>query len=94
MGIRCYVIDDEPLATDLLKEYISRIPDLELVGLSNSPTQALTILQQNHVDVLFSDIKMPKLSGFDLLRPLSYRPKVIFTTAFREYPWIVMSLMW
>lgn len=85
MGIRCFVLDDEPLATDLLKEYISRLPDLDLIGLSNSPTQALTFLQQNQVDVLFSDIKMPKLSGFDLLRPLSYRPKVIFTTAFREY---------
>lgn len=85
MGIRCFVLDDEPLATDLLKEYISRLPDLDLIGLSNSPTQALTILQQNQVDVLFSDIKMPKLTGFDLLRPLSYRPKVIFTTAFREY---------
>lgn len=85
MAFKCFVIDDEPLATELLKEYINRIPDMVLVGVSNSPTEALSILQQNQIDVLFSDIKMPKLSGFDLLRPLSYKPKVIFTTAFREY---------
>jgi DNA-binding LytR/AlgR family response regulator len=85
MAIRCFVLDDEPLATDLLKEYIGRLPDLQLVGVSNSPTQALQFLQQTPVDMLFLDIQMPRLSGFDLLRPLGYRPKVIFTTAFREY---------
>ncbi|WP_337044288.1 LytR/AlgR family response regulator transcription factor [Emticicia sp. 17c] len=85
MAIRCFVLDDEPLATDLLKEYISRLPDLQLVGVSNSPTQALLFLQQNAVDILFLDIQMPRLTGFDLLRPLNNRPKVIFTTAFREY---------
>lgn len=90
MAIRCFVLDDEPLATDLLKDYISRLPDLDLVSVSNSPTQALQFLQQTSaagtpVDVIFLDIQMPRLSGFDLLRPLGYRPKVIFTTAFREY---------
>lgn len=85
MAIRCFVLDDEPLATDLLKEYIGRLPDLQLVGVSNSPTQALLFLQQTPVDMLFLDIQMPRLTGFDLLRPLGYRPKVIFTTAFREY---------
>ena len=85
MAIRCFVLDDEPPATTLLQDYIGRLPDLELVGVSNSPSQALGILQQAPVDILFLDIQMPRLSGFDLLRPLSYRPKVIFTTAFREY---------
>lgn len=85
MAIRCFVLDDEPLATDLLREYIGRLPDIDLVGVSNVPTQALSQLQQTQVDVLFLDIHMPRLTGFDLLRPLSYRPKVIFTTAFREY---------
>ncbi|GAB4001988.1 LytTR family DNA-binding domain-containing protein [Spirosoma daeguense] len=85
MAIRCFVLDDEPLATDLLKEYISRLPDLDLLGVSNSPTQALRMLQHTPVDVVFLDIQMPRLTGFDLLRPLGYRPKVIFTTAFREY---------
>ncbi|MDJ1506321.1 LytTR family DNA-binding domain-containing protein [Xanthocytophaga agilis] len=85
MAIRCFVLDDEPLATNLLQDYISRLPDLELVGISNSPSQALGTLQQMMVDVIFLDIQMPRLTGFDLLRPLSYRPKVIFTTAFREY---------
>lgn len=85
MAIRCFVLDDEPLASDLIKDYIERLPDLELVGVSNSPTQALGILQQTPVDILFLDIQMPKLTGFDVLRPLSYRPKVIFTTAYREF---------
>jgi two-component SAPR family response regulator len=85
MAIRCFVLDDEPLATDLLKDYIGRLPDLNLVGVSNSPTQALLLLGQAPVDVLFVDIQMPRLTGFDVLRPLGYRPKVIFTTAFLEY---------
>lgn len=85
MAIRCYVLDDEPLATDLMTDYIGRLPDFELVGVSNSPSQGLQFLQQSQVDVLFLDIQMPRLTGFDLLRPLAYRPKVIFTTAYREY---------
>lgn len=85
MAIRCFVLDDEPLATDLMVDYIGRLPDLELVGISNSPTQGLQYLQQTQIDVIFLDIQMPRLTGFDLLRPLGYRPKVIFTTAFREY---------
>ncbi len=85
MAIRCFVLDDEPLASDLMKDYIERLPDLELLGISNSPSQALGLLQQTPVDILFLDIQMPKLSGFDVLRPLSYRPKVIFTTAYREF---------
>ncbi len=85
MAIRCYVLDDEPLATDLMIDYIGRLPDFELVGVSNSPSQGLQFLQQSQVDVIFLDIQMPRLTGFDLLRPLAYRPKVIFTTAYREY---------
>ncbi len=85
MAIRCFVLDDEPLATALLVDHIGRLPDMDLIGVSNNPTQALGVLQHNQVDVLFLDIQMPRLTGFELLRPLGYRPKVIFTTAFREY---------
>ncbi|MCF0075376.1 LytTR family DNA-binding domain-containing protein [Dyadobacter sp. CY261] len=85
MAIRCFVLDDEPLATDLMQDYIGRLPDLDLIGVCNSPTQGLQMLQQSQADVVFLDIQMPRLTGFDLLRPLGYRPKVIFTTAFREY---------
>jgi DNA-binding LytR/AlgR family response regulator len=85
MAIRCFVLDDEPLATALLADHIGRLPDMDLIGVSNNPTQALGFLQHNQVDVLFLDIQMPRLTGFELLRPLGYRPKVIFTTAFREY---------
>lgn len=85
MAIRCFILDDEPLATDLLEDYIGRLPDLELVGVSNSPTQALGVLQHTPVDIIFLDIHMPRLTGFEFLRPLGYRPKIIFTTAYREY---------
>ena len=85
MNIRCYILDDEPLATDLLKSYVCRLPHLELVGVSNTPIQALSVLQQTSVDILFLDIQMPRLTGFDFLRPLPSQPKVIFTTAFREH---------
>ena len=85
MAIRCFILDDEPLATDLLRDYVGRLPKLDLVGLFNSPTQALSQLQQTPVHVLFLDIQMPGLSGFDFLRPLPQQPKVIFTTAFGEH---------
>lgn len=85
MAIKCFVLDDEPLASELITDYIHRLPDLELAGVSNSPSQALSFLQATPVDLLFLDIHMPRLTGFDILRPLGYRPKVIFTTAFREF---------
>jgi DNA-binding LytR/AlgR family response regulator len=85
MTIKCFVLDDEPLAAKLIQDYIERLPHLELSGMSNSPTQALGMLQKNPVDILFLDIQMPNLTGFDVLRPLSYKPKVIFTTAHREF---------
>lgn len=85
MKFKCFVLDDEPLASQLIEDYVGRLPDLELVGVSNSPSQALSILQQTPVDILFLDIQMPGLSGFDILRPLSYKPKVVFTSAHKEF---------
>jgi len=83
--IRCLVVDDEPLAISVLKDYISQLETLTLVGTCNSAVEALLFLQTNKVDLLFLDIQMPKLTGMDFLKTLSNRPKVIFTTAFREY---------
>lgn len=83
--IRCLVVDDEPLAMAILEEYIGQLETLTLVGKCNNAIDALLFLQKNKVDLLFLDIQMPKLTGIDFLKTLSNRPKVVFTTAFREY---------
>jgi DNA-binding LytR/AlgR family response regulator len=83
--IRCIVIDDEPYARDLLKEFISKVPHFHLAGVFSSALQALAELSKNPVDVLFLDIQMPDISGIDFLKSLDKKPSVIFTTAFAEY---------
>ncbi len=83
--IRCLIVDDEPLARDVIRRYISEIPTLELVGECANAIQAFTALQQQPVDLLFLDIRMPQLNGNDFLKALKNPPKVIFTTAFSEY---------
>jgi DNA-binding LytR/AlgR family response regulator len=77
--------DDEPPALDVLKEYIAAVPTLQLAGTCNNGIEALTMLRKQNIDLLFIDIKMPQLSGTDLIKSLEKPPKVIFTTAFREY---------
>ncbi len=83
--IRCLVVDDEPLAVDVLVNYISQLDTLSLAGACHNAIEALKFLQKNRVDLLFLDIQMPKLSGIEFLKTLPQRPKVIFTTAFRDY---------
>lgn len=83
--IRCLVIDDEPPARDIIGRYIEQVPMLELVGECSSAVQALTVLQQNKVDLLFLDIRMPQLNGNDFLKIIKNPPKVIFTTAYPDY---------
>lgn len=83
--IRCLIVDDEPLARDVIRRYISEIPTLELVGECANAIQAFTALQQQPIDLLFLDIRMPQLNGNDFLKALKAPPKVIFTTAFSEY---------
>lgn len=83
--IRCLVVDDEPLAKEVLIKYIGQLETLTLAGTCENAIDTLLFLQQHQVDLLFLDIQMPRLSGIDLLKTLTYRPKVIFTTAFREY---------
>ncbi|TNE58126.1 MAG: response regulator transcription factor [Bacteroidetes bacterium] len=83
--IRCLVVDDEELARTLLQTYIGRLPSLELVASCANPVEAISILQQEQVDLLFLDIQMPELTGIEFLRTLSSKPVVIFTTAYAEY---------
>lgn len=83
--IYCLVVDDEPLALDVLKNYISLVSSLELAGTCNNAVEALNILQQKHIDLIFLDIQMPQLLGTDLIRTLTTPPRVIFTTAYRKF---------
>jgi DNA-binding LytR/AlgR family response regulator len=83
--ITCLVVDDEPLALSILKKYIESVENLELVGSCQNAVQALQLLQQFKVDLIFLDIQMPQIMGTDFIRTLKKCPKIIFTTAFRKY---------
>jgi len=85
MTIRCLLVDDEPLALDLLEGYVAKTPSLELAGRCSSAFQAMEMLDKTKVDLIFLDIQMPGLSGLDFSRSLKDGPKVIFTTAFEQY---------
>ena len=84
-AIRCLIVDDEELARALLKSYVSRMPNLELVGLCKDALEALRVLGEQPVDLVFLDIQMPELTGVEFLRSLVQRPMAIFTTAYSEY---------
>lgn len=81
----CVVIDDEPVAIDILMDYIAKVPFLELVGTFRSAIKAMTHLQEEEVDLIFLDINMPDLSGIQFLKSLHHPPLVIFSTAYSEY---------
>ena len=85
MKLRCLLIDDEPPALKVLASYISSINGLEIVAQCKNAIEALDVLQQKTVDVIFLDIKMPKILGTEFLKNLSHPPKVIFVTAYRDY---------
>lgn len=85
MAIKCIIIDDEPLAIEIVESFVSKIEQLELIGTFRNAIQAFAFLQQHQVDLIFLDIQMPKLSGIDFLKTVKNPPKVIFTTAYRDY---------
>jgi DNA-binding LytR/AlgR family response regulator len=85
MTLNCIIVDDEPLAIEILESYVAKVEQLKLVGTFRNAVSAFTFLQQHQVDLIFLDIQMPKLSGIDFLKTLKRPPKVIFTTAFRDY---------
>ncbi len=85
MKIRCLLVDDEPLALDVLESYIARIEGLELAGRCENALQAFDVVQSQSVDLIFLDIQMPRLNGIEFLKTLQAPPKVIFTTAYRDY---------
>ncbi len=85
MKIKCIVIDDEHLAREYIRNYINKIPELELLGDFNSPLKATELIKTGQVDLLFIDIQMPDITGVDFIKSLTLKPEVIFTTAYQEY---------
>lgn len=83
--INCLVVDDEPLARNLLSDYVKKVPYLNLVSTAENAISALSILRENDIDLLLLDIQMPELTGINMLKALQKKPMVILTTAYSEY---------
>lgn len=83
--INCIIVDDEPLASALLENHISKINHLRLVGKAENAIEAYKILHNQNIDLMFLDIQMPHLNGIDFLKSLSQKPKTVFTTAYRDF---------
>jgi len=83
--IRCLVVDDEPLALHILEDYISKMPFLQLVKATTNPIEALQLVQEGNVDLVFLDVQMPELTGIQFLRIANGKAKVILTTAYSQY---------
>ena len=85
MKLKCIIVDDEPPATRILKNYVEKVSFLEEVGIFNDSLKALEFLNSNKVDVIFLDIQMPQLTGLQISRIISKDIKVIFTTAYPDF---------
>lgn len=83
--LNCLIIDDEPLALQLLEDFVNKTPYLKLAGKFEEPLLALSVLETEKIDLLFLDIRMPDISGIDFYRSLAKKPQVIFTTAYSEF---------
>ena len=85
MKIKCVLIDDEPLATKILQNYFTNFPDFEIIGTFHNSIEALDFINNNTIDIIFLDIHMPLMTGFELIRLIESKTKIVITTAFREF---------
>ncbi|MDB4292436.1 LytTR family DNA-binding domain-containing protein [Maribacter sp.] len=85
MKTRCLIVDDEPLAIEVIESYLEQFENFEIIDRCNNAIRALKVIEEEAIDLLFLDIQMPKISGIDFLRSLKNPPKVIFTTAHIDY---------
>ncbi|BAX80734.1 LytR/AlgR family response regulator transcription factor [Labilibaculum antarcticum] len=85
MKLKCLIVDDEPLAQRVLEKYVSELPGLELIGKCSDAIEAMEVLQEKEVDLIFLDINMPRLSGINFLKTYKNPPMVVITTAYTEY---------
>jgi len=85
MTLNCLIVDDEPIARDILRTYISQVPYLNLAGECSDAFEAMQVINRQSVDLIILDIDMPRLSGLDMLRTLKKYPAIIITSAYPEY---------
>jgi two-component system LytT family response regulator len=85
LSLNCLIVEDEPLARNLMVDYVSKISYLKLIDAISNPLAALETLRNNQIDILFLDIQMPEITGIGLLKTLQKKPLVILTTAYSEY---------
>ena len=85
MKARCLIVDDEPLAVEAIKMHVEKLASLKLVATCVDAIQAFDVLRNERIDLVFLDIQMPEMTGLDFLRTLKNPPKVILTTAYREF---------
>ncbi len=85
MTLNCVIIDDEPLAAELLASYAKKIPFIELQGCFNSATEAIKTIREKKIDLIFLDIQMPEISGLEFARIIGEDTRIVFTTAFSQY---------
>ena len=85
MSIKCLIVDDEPLAIEIIENYLQRLDEFEIVAKCSNALQAFTALETEDIDLLFLDIQMPQLTGIQFLKSLKNPPSVIFTTAYVDY---------
>ena len=83
--LSCIIVDDEPLAVKLMESFVTKTPDLKLVGSFTDSVEAVSALQEEKPDLLFLDIQMPDMNGMELARIVPKETRVVFTTAFKEY---------
>lgn len=83
--MKCVIIDDEPLAVDIVETYLNKIGGLEIIAKCNNPLEAITIINKHKVDLVFLDIEMPHLTGLDLVKTIHNIPQFIFTTAYPQH---------
>lgn len=83
--ITCVIVDDEPVARDILTSYVAKIPSLELIATCKNAMEAFEVSNTQNIDIFFLDINMPDISGLSLAKSINQKSKIIFTTAYREY---------
>ena len=83
--VKCLIVDDEPPARELLASYISRLDELEIVQQCGNALEAFSCLQKHSIDLMFLDIQMPRMTGLELIKSLHDPPRIVLTTAYKEY---------
>ena len=84
-NLRCVIVDDEPIAREILISFVEKTPNLELIKSCKNATEAIDVLQKETIDLFFLDINMPEITGLSLAKIINKKSKIIFTTAYRDY---------